>query len=58
MFASFKDKSISHCIGRLDGTNLVNPNYIKLFNQGIDPIFDKHYCMGLTDLVESPENAN
>lgn len=51
LFASFKDKSIGHYIGRLDGSNLMDPNYIKLHNQGIDPLFDKHYCMGQTDII-------
>lgn len=56
MFSSFKDKSIGHSLGRLEGSTLVNPNYIKLKDQGIDPILDTNYCMGLTDMIESFHN--
>ena len=58
MFSSFKDKSIGHSLGRLDdstgnpNSTLVDINYIKLFNQGIDGVLDANYSMGLTDFVE------
>ena len=58
IFASFKDKNIGHYLGRLDGSNVMDNNYIKVNSQGIDPFFEANFCMGQTDIIESPNNKN
>lgn len=40
LLSTFKDKNIGHSLGRFSGeSTLVDLNYIKLNNQGIDPLF-------------------
>jgi hypothetical protein len=40
LLSTFKDKNIGHSLGRLSGeSTLVDLNYMKLNNQGIDPLF-------------------
>ena len=56
MVSNYKDKNIGHTLGRLEGTTLQDINYIKLINQGLNNVFDHDYVMGLTDIVENPNN--
>lgn len=63
MFSSFKEKSIGSSLGRLDhsssnGAQLVDINYIKLHNQGIEATLDSNYTMGNTDFVDTLMTPN
>lgn len=52
MLSTYKDKNIGHCLGRLSGELTVSDiNYIKLNNQGLDPLYDKYFIVGLSDIV-------
>lgn len=52
MLSAFKDKSIGHSLSRLSGeSSIADLNYMKLNNQGLEPIFEKYYIMGLSDMA-------
>lgn len=57
VLSTFKDKNIGHSLGRLSGElSVTDINYIKLFNQGLDPLYDKYHIVGLSDIVvNNPE---
>lgn len=56
LLASFKDKSIGHTLGRVDGTCLEDSNYLKFFNQDLHSLFETYNIMGLTDFFINPHN--
>ena len=52
VLSTYKDKNIGHSLGRLSGElTMTDINYIKLYNQGLDPIYDKYNIVGLSDII-------